>query len=136
MPKSWVRRRAGWILLGAAAGLLAIMGGAAGLYKLDLERFEGNSDRMRKLQEAPLVSLGLSSSEVGEWPQWRGPNRDGLSLETGLLTAWPPNGPPVRWEHPIGRGFSSPVVANGHVYLMVQDTAPGSPETGVPLLSH
>ena len=41
----------------------------------------------------------------GEWPQWRGPNRDGISKETGLLKQWPESGPPLAWKATgAGRG--------------------------------
>jgi outer membrane protein assembly factor BamB len=55
------------------------------------------------------------------WPQWRGPNRDGVSTETGLLTAWPEDGPKVLWSKPVGEGYSSVVVANGYAFTMLQD---------------
>src|SRR5437870_1358116 len=52
-----------------------------------------------------------------DWPQWRGPNRDGVCCETGLLQSFPAEGLKVRWRVPVGWGFSSPVVAQGRVYL-------------------
>lgn len=52
-----------------------------------------------------------------DWPQWRGPNRDGACGETGLLETFPAEGLKVRWRVPVGWGFSSPVVAQGQVYL-------------------
>jgi outer membrane protein assembly factor BamB len=54
---------------------------------------------------------------AGDWPQWRGPNRDGVCAETGLMESFPAGGLPVRWRVPVGWGFSSPVVADGRVYL-------------------
>ncbi len=55
----------------------------------------------------------------GDWPQWRGPNRDGLSGETGLLKEWPEDGPPVVWKATgIGEGFSSVSVVANRVYTM------------------
>ncbi len=51
------------------------------------------------------------------WPQWRGPNRDGKSLETGLLKSWPESGPELKWrEDNLGEGYSTPTVANGLIY--------------------
>ncbi len=44
------------------------------------------------------------------WPQWRGPNRDGVSSETGWLTSWPREGPNVLWHKEVGTGFSSVAV--------------------------
>ncbi|HND51491.1 MAG TPA: hypothetical protein PLV92_03810, partial [Pirellulaceae bacterium] len=38
---------------------------------------------------AATTALGQTPSNRGDWPQWRGPNRDGISLETGLLKEWP-----------------------------------------------
>ena len=53
-----------------------------------------------------------------DWPQWRGPNRDGISKETGLLKTWPEAGPKVLWKAPSGDGYSGIVVANGRLYTM------------------
>lgn len=54
----------------------------------------------------------------GHWPQWRGPNRDAVSVETGLLAAWPPGGPPLLWTaRGHGEGVSPATVAGGVIYL-------------------
>ena len=52
-----------------------------------------------------------------DWPQWRGPNRDGVWSETGVLESFPPEGLKINWRVPAGYGFSSPVVARGRVCL-------------------
>jgi outer membrane protein assembly factor BamB len=52
-----------------------------------------------------------------DWPQWRGPNRDGVWNETGIIESFPPDGLKISWRVPVGRGWSSPVVAAGHVYV-------------------
>lgn len=53
-----------------------------------------------------------------DWPQWRGPNRDGRSAETGLLQEWPEDGPPLRWAvTEIGTGYSTPSIVDGRVYV-------------------
>lgn len=55
---------------------------------------------------------------AADWPQWRGPGRTGISSESGLLKAWPPDGPPLRWKiTDLGTGYSSPSVSQGVVYL-------------------
>ena len=54
---------------------------------------------------------------AGDWPQWRGPNRDGVWNETGLMESFPTNGLEISWRAPIGPGYSSPVVAQGRVYV-------------------
>jgi len=52
-----------------------------------------------------------------DWPQFRGPNRDGKSPETGLLKRWPEGGPRLLWSvGGLGIGFSSVAVADGYVY--------------------
>ena len=61
-----------------------------------------------------LLSAALRAED---WPQWRGPERDGVCHETGLLESFPARGLQVRWRVPVGWGFSSPVVAQGRVYL-------------------
>ena len=59
----------------------------------------------------------LASKEPG-WPQWRGPRRDGISDEKHLLQSWPQGGPPLLWKTAgLGRGWSSPVVTGGSIYL-------------------
>jgi outer membrane protein assembly factor BamB len=73
---------------------------------------------MRYLLAMSLISLTVSAAD---WPQWRGPKRDGLSSETGLLTAWPAGGPRVLWKTAgFGRGWSSLAIANGRVYTQGQ----------------
>jgi outer membrane protein assembly factor BamB len=55
----------------------------------------------------------------GDWPQWRGPNRDGVSTETGLLKDWPTNGPALLWTaRGLGRGYSSVSVVGDRIYTM------------------
>ena len=57
-------------------------------------------------------------SPVPGWPQWRGPHRDGLSEETGLLPSWPEGGPRKLWTAAgIGRGFGSPIVVGDTIYI-------------------
>jgi len=64
------------------------------------------------------LTMAAAPAPVG-WPQWRGPNRDGVSTETGLLRAWPATGPTVVWKASgLGTGFSSVSVANGRVFTM------------------
>ena len=60
----------------------------------------------------------LIASAAPDWPQWRGPRRDGISLETGLLRSWPEEGPRLLWSvSGIGRGYSSPIVVGDRVYI-------------------
>ena len=65
-----------------------------------------------------VASVSLAQSNAN-WPQWRGPKRDGLSKETRLLKQWPADGPPLVWKASgAGRGYSSFSVANGKLFTM------------------
>src|SRR5919112_3939985 len=65
-----------------------------------------------------LAQQGIAQTG-GDWPQWRGPNRDGISKETGLLKQWPAEGPPLAWKATgAGRGYSSFSISNGKLYTM------------------
>lgn len=61
-----------------------------------------------------LCLLMTAVATAGDWPQWLGPERNGLSGETVVPWTDPPN---VAWRRPAGSGFSSPVVADGRVFL-------------------
>jgi outer membrane protein assembly factor BamB len=71
-----------------------------------------------------IVFLFLFAAEAmaqpgANWPQWRGPNRDGISKESGLLKQWPAEGPPLVWKAVgAGRGYSSFSVASGKLYTL------------------
>ncbi|MCH9649928.1 MAG: PQQ-binding-like beta-propeller repeat protein [Deltaproteobacteria bacterium] len=54
----------------------------------------------------------------GEWPQFRGPNRDGISAEKGLLESWPAEGPKEIWRAPVGEGFSGISISGGRAFTM------------------
>ncbi len=59
----------------------------------------------------------VASKEAG-WPQWRGPRRDGISDEKGLLQAWPEGGPKLVWKiGGLGQGWSCPIVTGGSIYI-------------------
>jgi len=68
------------------------------------------------ISAALVVALPLAAAD---WPQWRGPDRDGKSAETGLLQEWPEGGPPLAWKAGgIGGGYSSVSVAGGRIFTM------------------
>jgi outer membrane protein assembly factor BamB len=65
--------------------------------------------------------LFLSLAAAADWPQWRGPNRDGISAETGLLQAWPAGGPRVVWKTTgLGEGYSSLAIVDNRIYTQGQ----------------
>lgn len=64
-----------------------------------------------------LVQIALGAE--GDWPQWRGPNRDGLCLEKGLLKNWPKQGPPLLWKaRGLGAGYSGVSVVGTRVFTL------------------
>jgi len=71
---------------------------------------------MQRLVVALGLLLSLATS-AEDWPQFRGPNRDSVWPETGILQTFPAEGLQVRWRTPVGAGNSSPVVARGRVYV-------------------
>ncbi len=54
---------------------------------------------------------------ASDWPQWRGPNRDGVWTESGVLSSFPAAGLFPKWKVPVGLGYSSPIIAHGKLYL-------------------
>jgi outer membrane protein assembly factor BamB len=56
--------------------------------------------------------------EAADWPNWRGPNHDGVSSETGWAVTWLKGGPKILWKKSIGAGFASIAVSNSRAYVM------------------
>jgi outer membrane protein assembly factor BamB len=64
-------------------------------------------------------NLAAKEAELGEWSRWRGPNGDGISLETGLLDSWPADGPPLAWRTKgLGGGYGSVAIAGGKIFVL------------------
>ncbi len=83
----------------------------------------------RVWQKAWVAGIGLVFwlacvallATAADWPQWRGPNRDGISPETGLLRSWPARGPRLVWKaQGIGEGYSSLVISQGQLFTQGQ----------------
>ncbi|HPJ99279.1 MAG TPA: PQQ-like beta-propeller repeat protein [Candidatus Hydrogenedentes bacterium] len=74
---------------------------------------------MRKMLLLILAGIFLGNVALaGDSPQFRGPHRDGRFDEEGLLKTWPEDGPPLLWvAHGLGKGYSSPSVADGKIYV-------------------
>jgi outer membrane protein assembly factor BamB len=81
----------------------------------------GDADRpaaasFRMSDEAAFVAV---AAKTDDWPQFRGPGRDGISAETGLLDEWPEAGPPLLWQlDGLGKGYSSVSIAGGTIFTM------------------
>src|SRR5690349_3313204 len=66
-----------------------------------------------------LLLACVQSAQAVDWPEWRGPKRDGISAEKGLLHEWPAEGPKLVWQvSDMGDGYSTPAVVGDRIYLM------------------
>ncbi|MBK5294882.1 MAG: PQQ-binding-like beta-propeller repeat protein, partial [Acidobacteriia bacterium] len=68
-----------------------------------------------------LLALLSSLAIAADWPQWRGPGRDGISAETGLLKSWPSGGPKQVWKtQGLGEGYSTVSISQGRIFTQGQ----------------
>lgn len=64
-----------------------------------------------------LSCLFVQGVSADDWPQWRGPQRDGVWRETGITDSIPKSGLPLKWRVPVGLGYAGPAVADGKVFV-------------------
>ena len=74
------------------------------------------------------TTFSPASAVADDWPQWRGPTRDGVWKETGIVEKLPGPRIPLKWRVPISGGYTGPTVADGRVYVMDRLTEPGEQE--------
>lgn len=73
-----------------------------------------------------IISLVcISNIDAQDWPQFFGPDRNGVSSQKGILRSWPDQGPEVLWTATVGIGYGGPVIKNGKVYLLDRDDKVG-----------
>jgi outer membrane protein assembly factor BamB len=84
---------------------------------------------MKSYLHVSILGFGIfvivcCTAQAADWPNYRGPNYDGISSETGWSATWPESGPKVLWKASLGTGFASMAVSNGKVYTMgnIDDT--------------
>ncbi len=92
---------------------------------------------------AASLLLHASSGIAEDWPQWRGPGRDGVWQAEGLVDELPDGQLPLEWSVDIGPGYNGPTVADGRVYVMDRQAEPSTErvlcfdsKTGKPLWKH
>ena len=88
-----------------------------------------------------LFVLSAHVCMAGDWPQWLGPNRDGVSSETEWQAVWPPAGPKVLWKANVGVGHSAVAIRNGLLYTMgnekdIDTVYCMKADTGAPVWKH
>ena len=72
---------------------------------------------LTKLLSAFLMLPIAGPLIAADWPQWRGPNRDGAWTETGIVSSFPSTGLVPKWKAAVGFGYSTPIVSNGKLYV-------------------
>src|SRR5207244_3178091 len=87
--------------------------------------FMKNSFKSLRRSALP-IGIGLlilsASLRAADWPQWRGPQRNGSSPEKGLLKEWPKEGPMLVWQTSgLGSGYSTPSVVGDRIYLLANE---------------
>jgi outer membrane protein assembly factor BamB len=64
-----------------------------------------------------VLCMDAGAVRADDWPQWLGPQRDGVWREAGLIDKFPEQGPSVRWRTPVSEGYAGPAVAHGRVII-------------------
>src|SRR5262245_54384786 len=85
----------------------------------NLEGMMTSRDGTLFLKQFAVLSVLVCACSANDWPQWRGPHRNGISHETGLLKEWPKEGPKLLWQaKDVGGGYSTPAVVGDRFYLL------------------
>jgi len=87
--------------------------------------------RLKKVFLLPavlLIGLCATRSFAADWPQWRGPARDGIWTDTGIVERFEAAQLPIRWRAEVGSGYSGPTVADGRVFVTDRVTTPADVE--------
>jgi outer membrane protein assembly factor BamB len=114
------RQRAARISLYLIAGLLVLFGAFTGYHIWMHFRSTSDAALLAELHDATIIEASLPEGP-SDWPQWRGPRRDGVSPEKDLLIDWPASGPKVLWKADCGEGFSSITVSGGRAITLFQN---------------
>jgi outer membrane protein assembly factor BamB len=92
-----------------------------GLPRSTVEQMKNSSISCVSIAAVVVSGVFLSSGPASatDWPNWRGPNHDGVSTETDLKMKWPDAGPPLEWQvEGCGKGYSSVAVAAGKIFTI------------------
>lgn len=73
-----------------------------------------------------LAAHTLTGARADDWPQWMGPQRDGVWRESGIVERFPADGPGILWRTPVGGGYAGPAVADGRVVVTDRHLAPAA----------
>jgi hypothetical protein len=84
----------------------------------------------RVLLSLAWVLVTVLGAAGGDWPQWRGPNRDGHAVAARLPTKLPDSAPAPTWKVKIDEGYAGAAVAGGKVFALARDDAKGTARAG------
>lgn len=115
-PLQSCRRR--WQLCLAIAFLACASAGLTAYWYRRHQHDHSNTSQLQILAQQPLVHASITRPD---WPQWRGPNRDGTATDTDLRAQWGHEGPKLLWERPAGAGHASVAIANGRLFTMLRE---------------
>src|ERR1041385_5847873 len=73
----------------------------------------------KHISTALFLLAGATLAPCNDWPQWRGPNRDGIVLPADAPASWPEH-LKVRWKIKVGEGHSSPIFAGGKIFVFTR----------------
>ena len=91
---------------------------AAIIFSVGKPLYGGTIKSNEPINATSLSADGLIASPEPDWPQWRGPRRNGISDEKGLLQSWPDGGPKLLWKiDGMGKGWSSPIIVGNRIYI-------------------
>jgi outer membrane protein assembly factor BamB len=79
--------------------------------------------RLHALALLTVVAAATVTVSAGDWPGFRGPNRDNISTETGLYRTWPAAGPKVLWKTTVTEGYAGAAIKAGRLYINDYDDA-------------
>lgn len=82
--------------------------------------------RLRVASVIVIASAVAWSAAAADWPQWMGPQRDGVWPEDGIVRQFPKGGPRILWRKPIKGGYAGPAVASGRVFVSDRELPPDS----------
>jgi outer membrane protein assembly factor BamB len=68
-----------------------------------------------------IVALNSVSASAQDWPQWRGPHRDSVAIDSKLPANWPTGDLRPVWKTPVGEGYSGPVIVGGKLFTHVRE---------------
>ena len=113
-------RRGGKVLLATCAVLFLLFAALTAYQRFYAERDATMTTPACGRNSATAVLIEEEPPATADWPQWRGPRRDGVAHFPDLLTTWPARGPTRLWQAAGGEGFSSFAVADGRACTLVR----------------